>query len=250
MTTYRQRYFNEKSLPTIQVGRDFYYRFCLFNGRDSVPSAEEAKQIEEKIDEIEIDFANYISLFESLHLSQHLLDFVHIESGKTRKDDHTDNGEDKAHSTRTEEQIHDSGQNQTDQEHKENTTPLAQIFFGKISPQSHGSEHTGCNKKCGRNARHRIHDKDTAQCHSIQNRIDRNKREDVKNDILPIRADRIKTKANSAMINPHSNPGFIIIVYINELLATSMAVRAVIPSAPNIHVKTWRIVVVWSVLST
>ena len=141
-------------------------------------ASEDAKQIEEQVDEVEVqcqgtDEGQLLSAFAHVILClEHVLNLLAIPCCETGEDSNTHVAQDVVKSRTLQEHVYYGGDNQTNQSHEENLTHRGQVLLGGVTIYSHGAEGTGCDEEHLGNAGHRVNHEDGREHRSVQYRVD------------------------------------------------------------------------------
>lgn len=116
----------------------------------SIPAAsEEAEQIEEEIDEVEVKREGTVErelLGAFVHFAlgiEHLLDFLRVVGGKGGENHNADSADDKVEHRIVEEDVDDSSDNQADKRHECKLADSAEVLLGEAAHEGHSSEGAG-----------------------------------------------------------------------------------------------------------
>ena len=118
-----------------------------------VPSSENAEQIDEEVDEVEIKGERA----EQRHLlgigvgvfktHTHLLDLLRVVGGKSHEDKHTKVTDYHGHHVVIEEQVHQRGDDDADEAHEEVFAKRGEVGLRRIANEGHGTECAGGDKE-------------------------------------------------------------------------------------------------------
>ena len=136
--------------------------------------SEDPEHVDEEIDEVEVEVERtqerYLlgSLAHIGSLQESPLDPLHIPSRQSAEEDHAQATNDEVEHRAAKEHIDQSGNDQADKRHDQETTYRGQVLLGRIANQGHGAKHT-CRDKEGQGYGSRsIDGEEDAHRHTIE----------------------------------------------------------------------------------
>ncbi len=137
--------------------------------------AEEAKQHDEQVDEVEIEPKRAHDRSLARDLAAHayrvaLFDLLCVIGGKASEDDHADNRDHEVHHGRLHEQIYQHRDDDADQPHEQERAPAGEIALGGVAPKAHGAEGRRGDEEHARDASAGIHEEDWRKSNSHHGR--------------------------------------------------------------------------------
>lgn len=139
---------------------------------------------EEEVDEVKVEgegtqdsaFAQGTAV-EITRLGEgHGLDFLGVVGGKAHKNNHADIRDDHGHAGTLEEEVHNRGDDDTDEAHEHEVAHACEVLFGHHPVDAAGCKHRRTNDKGREDGRLGVDDKNGGQGGSVQGRVEHKKK--------------------------------------------------------------------------
>ena len=143
-----------------------------------LPTAEDAEEIDEEVDEVEVkgEGSEESKLLSALacigSLEEHLLDLLGIPRSKSNEDEYSDIAQNKGKATTLDKEVDDGGNDESDEGHEENFTHRREVGLGGVAHDSHCRKRTCSDEEHRSNGRRRIGQEDVRQQGTIDDRIE------------------------------------------------------------------------------
>ena len=143
-----------------------------------VALAEDAEQIEEEVDEVEVELqgteqGNLLRTLAHVGLhGQSLLDALAVPGGETHEEQHADVAQYQVKARAAQEHVDHRGDDEADESHEQDVADLGQVGLRDIAVEGHRAECAGGDEEYLSDARHGVDEEDARQRHAVQRRVD------------------------------------------------------------------------------
>ena len=138
--------------------------------------AEEAEQVEEQVDEIEVErqraYGGELAGLRAVGHGGHLLDFLRVPCGEADEYHHACEADNPLHRRAFHENVDNGADNEAYQCHEQECANARQVALGHVAVNRHGAEHGSGDDKCGEYRTCCVCGKDCRQHHAVEYGVD------------------------------------------------------------------------------